>query len=220
MFHKALERLPRGADHSITTHPFLRREYLEDSFIDRMFQEAFQPILEGEVDFLKFPQLALSIDFVFDSFEGAHVVALWRDPRPVFRSLVRREFPKEMIPASGLKAILLWNMYAYHIVNAADRHRDRVTVLSIDDFLNWRGVEGQLLTRIGRPRAKFVPVEQGVDLSLWNGSTPLVWRAYCALMSSLCSLANRRLGVGRAVLANQSRWVRSLRRSSWHPRTS
>lgn len=217
MFHKAMERLPRGADHAISLEPFLRREYLDDPFVELMFREAFRPVLESEVDFLKFPQLALSFDFLLETFEGAHVVALWRDPRPVFRSLVRREFPREMIPASGAKAILLWSMYAHHIVRAAEAHPERVTVLSIDDFMASEGMEGPLLRRLGRPGVKGVPVREGVDLSMWTGSSPVAWTAYHAAMALACRMASGRFGEGRAVLADQAHWKRALRRVSWRP---
>src|SRR6056297_1723634 len=51
MFHKALERLPRGADHAIRTEPFLESSLLDDPFIHTLFEAAFRPVLEGEVDF-------------------------------------------------------------------------------------------------------------------------------------------------------------------------
>lgn len=217
MFHKALERLPRGADHAITLEPFLHREYLEDPFIGLLFREAFRPLLEHRIDFLKFPQLALSFDFILETFEDSHVVAIWRDPRTVFRSLVRREFPREMIPASGGKAILLWSMYAAHIVRAAEQHPDRVTVLSIDDFVRSEGAEAALLKRLGRADLAGVPVHEGVNLAMWNESIPSAWAIYHSAMSLACRMASSRFGAERAALADQVAWTGSLRRLSWSP---
>ena len=210
MFHKAIERLSRGADHAIKLEPFLRSELLQDPFIKETFALAFAPALRGEVDFVKFPQLALSIDFLLEQFPGARVLALWRDPVTSFRSLVRREFPREMLPAAGIKAILLWDLYAYHIERASQTYPRDVTVVHVDAFLRDPTAGTGLLARLGLDPSRAHPVEEIADLSSWRRPVPLPWRAYHAAMRWTCRLLESRLGPERGVLADQGRWVRAL----------
>jgi hypothetical protein len=166
MFHRALERLPRGADHRITTEPYITRATLEHPFVARIFELGFEPLLKDEVDFLKYPQLALSLEFLLERFPRAHVIGLWRSPASTFRSLVTKEFPVEMRPASSVKAILLWSVYAHHLV-AAKRHApDRVTLVEIDGFFADPGAGAALLSRIGRPADSGVPVAEAIDRRL------------------------------------------------------
>jgi len=135
MFHKALERLPRGADHRLTVEPFIRADYLDDEFIAAMFGRAFAPFDRNDVDFLKFPQLALSARFLLERFPDCAVLALWREPAATFRSLVRRELPREMFPSSLLKSVVLWNIYAHHIIEAKHVAPDRVAVVHLEGML-------------------------------------------------------------------------------------
>lgn len=220
MFHKAMERTSRGADHAITAEPFLRSEQLEDPFVRRVYELAFEPVLNGKVDFVKFPQLALSVDFLFDQFPEAHVIAIWRDPSVTFRSLVRREFPREMIPASGVKAVLLWNIYAHHVVAAKRAHPDRVTVVEIDRFLADPRAGSRLLERIGRDPSEAVPVGTAIDAALWKREVPIAWRIYHGAMRRLCLAMRGRLGPDRAMLADERRWEEALRSVSAGPGAS
>lgn len=210
MFHKALERLPRGADHAIRLEPFLRSEYLQDPFIRLLFEAAFREVLDGSFQFLKFPQLALSMDFLFEQFPGAHVLGLWRDPATTFRSLMSREFPSEMLPASGVKAVLLWSIYARHIVEAKARRPEAVTVIDIDRLLDASDGGASLLARMGMEEG-FVPVRQAVNEATWNRKVALRWRATHRLALLVGRAAARRLGSGRSELADQVAWVERLR---------
>lgn len=215
MFHKALERLPRGADHALRTEPFLHDELLEDVFVRRMYEEAFRPVIEGRVDFVKFPQLALSIDFLLRHFEGARVIGIWRDPRATFRSLVTKEFPREMLPASGIKAVLLWNLYAYHLVNARRRHPEAVVVIDIDRFLREEGAGARLLARLGLPQAASAPApSESVDLRMWNRSPKAAWRVYHRAMRLAARVACARLSDERRALGDQARWRSALQEVS------
>lgn len=211
MFHKALEKLPRGADHRITLEPFLQTPVLDDPFIKALYQQAFQPALAGKVDFLKFPQLALSVDFLFEQFPGSHLIGLWRSPAAAFRSLVVNEFPNEMLPSSGIKAVLLWNLYAYHLVAARRDYPDQVSVIDIDAFIATPGLGPKLLERIGRRADQARPVREAIDPDFWKPRVNAAWRAYHAAMAWTCRLLGPRLGAERAPLADQRRWLRELR---------
>lgn len=214
MFHRALERLPRGSDHRITTEPFLTRETLELPFAAHCFELGFAPLLRDEVDFIKYPQLALSLDFLLERFPNAHAIGLWRDPTATFRSLVTKEFPIEMRPASGVKAILLWSVYAYHLVRAKQRSPDRVTLVEIDGFFADPHAGPALLARIGRAGGASVPVAEAIDAGLWGRRPGLLWRGYHVAMATLCRALGSRLGAQRAALADQRHWLRELRRAT------
>lgn len=211
MFHRALERLPRGADHRITTEPYLTKETLEQPFAATTFEIGFAPVLRAEVDFLKYPQLALSLDLLMERFPDAHVIGLWRNPASTFRSLVTKEFPVEMRPASSVKAILLWSVYAHHLVAAKRRLPERVTLVDIDGFLVAEGAGPALLERIGRPASAALPVGEAIDRSLWSAGASLPWRVHHALAATLCRALARRMGPQRAPLADQRPWLRQLR---------
>jgi len=218
MFHKALERLPRGADHAIRVEPFLRTEYLEDPFIRQLFEASFRQVLDGTFRFLKFPQLGLSIDFLLEQFPGARVLGLWRDPAPTFRSLVTREFPPEMLPASGVKAVLLWSLYARHLVEAKARHPESVTVVEIDRLLQAADGGASLLKRIGAGE-DLVSIDQAVDKATWNRDVSLRWRAAHRLARLASRATARRLGSERADLVDQASWVERLRAASHYERS-
>ena len=214
MFHRGLERLPRGADHRITTEPYLTTETLQHPFVARSFELAFEPVLRNEVDFIKYPQLALSLDFLLDRFPSSHVVGLWRNPRDTFRSLLTKEFPLEMIAGSPLKAVLLWSVYAHHLSAAKRKHPERVTLLEIDGFIADPAAGPALLERIGRSRSSAVAVQHAIDPSLWGRRTSLRWRVGHAAMATLCRALEGRLGTQRAALADQRRWLGELRRET------
>jgi hypothetical protein len=211
MFHRALERLPRGADHRITTEPYLTAARLEHPFVARTFELGFEPLLDDQVDFLKYPQLALSLDFLLARFPDAHVVGLWRSPVSTFRSLVSKEFPIEMRPASAVKAVLLWSVYAHHLVAAKRACPERVTLVEVDGFFADEASGPALLERLGRPGSHAAPIAGTIDQGLWGRPSSLPWRAGHASVAALCRLFARRLGPQREPLADQRRWLAELR---------
>jgi hypothetical protein len=211
MFHRSLERLPRGAEHRITTEPYLTQQTLAHPFVARSFELAFEPVLRDGVDFVKFPQLALSIDFLLDRFPDSHVVGLWRNPLETFRSLVTKEFPVEMVAAAPLKAMLLWGVYAHHLCAAKRSHPGRVTLVEIDRFVADPAAGPALLERIGRPASAAVPVWDAIDPTLWGKPTRLRWRVGYAVMEGACRLLRGRLGPQRAALADHRHWLQALR---------
>ena len=212
MFHRALERLPRGADHRITGEPFLTAEALQHPFVACSFELGFEPVLRDEVDFIKYPQLALSLDFLLERFPTAHVIGLWRNPRECFRSLLTKEFPVEMIAGAPLKAVLLWNVYAHHLTTAKRLHPERVTLVDIDAFVGDPAAGPALLGRIGRPAGDAVPIWDAIDPKLWGGRTAFRWRLAHGLIASVCRTFRGRLGPQRAALGDQRHWLRELRR--------
>lgn len=212
LFHRALERLPRGADHRITREPYLSNALLDHPFLAKMFELAFEPVLQDRVEFLKYPQLALSLEFLLDQFPNASVVALWRNPLDTFRSLLTKEFPIEMIPASGLKAVLLWSVYAHHLLEARRRWPDRVTIVNVDGFFQDPASGPALMERMGRDRGDAVPIGEAIDLELWRNPTRFRWRAYHGAMSGLCRALGHRLGEERAYFADQRDWLLRLQR--------
>jgi hypothetical protein len=210
MFHRALERLPRGADHRITTEPYLTKETLEHPFVAHGFELAFEPVLRGEIDFIKYPQLALSLDFLLERFPDSHVVGLWRNPRDTFRSLLTKEFPLEMIAGAPLKAVLLWSLYAHHLCAAKRRHPERVSLVEIDGFIADPAAGPALLERIGRSAGSAVPIQDAIDPSLWQRRTKLRWRLAHGAMAMTSRALEARLGPQRSALADQRRWLREL----------
>ncbi|HSJ53360.1 MAG TPA: sulfotransferase [Anaerolineae bacterium] len=211
MFHKALERLPRGADHRITVQHFLQSSYLDDRFIRQVFCAAWEPVSSRAVEFCKFPQLALSIDFVLEQFDSVHVVALWRNPLCTFKSLVTKEFPREMRPASGLKAIMLWNMYAFHLVQGARAHPRDVTVLSIDDLVDRDTDISPLLRRLGYEPAGENRPSACISRGVWTRRVSSPWWLYFHSMRLAALAARRLLPADKAGLADVAGWQRRVR---------
>jgi len=214
MFHRALERLPRGADHRITSEPYLTKETLQHPYVARTFELAFEPILNGDVDFIKYPQLALSLDFLLERFPGCHVIGVWRNPRDTFRSLVTKEFPIEMIAGAPLKAVLVWNVYAHHLCAAKQAHPERVTLVEIDGFFGDPAAGPALMERIGRPASSAAPLQDAIDSRLWGRPPSRRWQLAHAAMTMLCRAVGGRLGPQRAGLADQRRWLAELRRET------
>jgi hypothetical protein len=206
-----LERLPRATARAIKSAPYLTSELLEDPFLKETFELAFRPVLEREVEFLKLPQLALSIDFLFERFGDVHVVALWREPAPSFRSLVTREFTLEMRLSAGFRSVLLWSVYARHMINAKRARPDRVTLVNVDHFFDSPEAGAKLLERIGRDPAAAVPFAEAVDPKIWNRPLGPGWRLYHAAMSWACRALASRMGPEREPYADQGRWQRELR---------
>ncbi|MGB2965739.1 MAG: sulfotransferase [Anaerolineales bacterium] len=182
MFHKALERYPRGADHRITDLPFIQSAYLEDEFTSSIFAAASVPFQDQNINFIKLPQLALSIDFLFEQFPNLHIIALWRNPSAVFKSLIQKEFPKEMRPASGVKAILLQSVYGIQIKNAYQKYPGSITVLAIDQIIKKDQNLGPLLERLGFEIESPCRLSQSMNTGLWTKRVPLFWALYYQLM--------------------------------------
>lgn len=149
MFLKGLEVLPHGANYRITTAPLLSREDLKDPFIRDTFNLAFDPIRRHTVDFIKSPQLALCADALLWDIPGVVLVGVWRDPRTTFQSLVEKEFPSDMRLTSGLRAVLLWNVYAWHIIRAKQLHPASVMIVNIDDLIRTDSPLTDLLSDLG-----------------------------------------------------------------------
>ena len=162
MFHRSLERLPRGADHRITTEPYLTSETLEHPFAASTFELGFEPVLRDQVDFIKYPQLALSLEFLLRRFPDSHAIALWRNPLDTFRSILTKEFPVEMLPGSSVKAILLWSVYAHHLLAAKRSWPERVTLVQIDGFFADEAAGPALLERIGRSGSHAAPIAETI----------------------------------------------------------
>ena len=182
MFHKALERYPRGADHRITDLPFIQSAYLEDEFTSSIFAAAVVPFQDQNINFIKFPQLALSIDFLLEQFPNLHIIALWRNPVAVFKSLIQKEFPREMRPASGIKAILLQSVYGTHIKNACQRFPGNITVLAIDQLIKEDQNLGPFLENLGFEIKSPCRLSQSMNTELWTKQVPLFWALYYQLM--------------------------------------
>jgi len=210
MFNKAIERLPRGADYRITTEPFLKSDYLTDEFIATMFSSAWEPVLNRKVDFVKFPQLALAVDFLFEQFADIHVIALWRDPVRTFRSLILKEFGRTMIPASGLLAILLWNMYAYQLVEAKKKWSDSITVFNIDDLIENNKNVSPLLRQLGYDPVQEYTLSQCMQPGVWTDRVALPWRLYFQSMRLSLLAVKRWLPGEKQTLVNLAVWRNRL----------
>lgn len=191
IFHKGLEKLPRSSDYRITKEPYLKSEDLDDTFIREMFDLATFQIKNREVDFIKFPQLALSIDFLFEEFENIHILGVWRNPENVFRSLILKEFPRDMIPASGIRAIYLQSIYAYHLLEAHKKYNQRVTIVSIDDLHAEKWKIKSLLGFLGFKADADVALRDVLDKAIWTTKAAIPWKIYFHLMKWLVFLVSR-----------------------------
>ena len=185
MFHNAMERYPRGAMHRITDEEFLTPFLLEDEFTRQVYHQAFSPFRDDNIDFIKYPQLALSMEFIFDKYSQIHLIGLWRNPAAVFRSLVKKEFPIEMWPASGVKAILLQSVYAHHLLKAQQKYPDRVTIYEIDHLINKEIDLGPELKRLGYDVEGTCPLTRNIDADIWTKRVPLLWYLYYISMKIL-----------------------------------
>ena len=213
MFHKAMERFPREATHHRadfvpTTDPFLEAAHLQQPFVESLFAEAFAPILSGKVDFLKFPQLALSLDALFETLGDVRVVAVWRDPTRAVLSLARKEFGRDVFPFRGLRSVLLWTTYAYHICRAKERHPDRVAVALVDRVVDGSTPVDRVLKPLGYDITA-VPVSDVVDPHVWTKESSLADRLRVHALDRLVSASARPLGVD-PVLTGIDAWTRRL----------
>ena len=213
MFHKAMERFPREgvhyrADYVPTTDPFLHSEYLEHPFIESLFDEAFAPVLRREVDFLKYPQLALSLDAMFETLGDIRVVAVWREPTRTILSLARKEFGRDVFPFRGLRAVLLWTTYAYHVCRAKERHGDRIAVVQIGRVVDGTTPVDGVLATLGYD-ASPIPISAVVDQSVWTARSSVADRLRVRALDKLAMAAAARLGVDPA-LTNVSAWTDRL----------
>ncbi len=174
VFHKGMEQFPREhsihrADYVATTEPFLKPEYLNQPFVRTLHEQAFAPLVNGEVDFLKFPQLALSVDYLFETLGDIRFVAVWRRPAASVRSMAAKEFGRDMTPFRTLRSVLLWNTYAAHVCRAKERHGDRVAVVNIDDVVDGTCTVGGLLRRWGYDVTP-PPMESVMEAGVWTPS--------------------------------------------------
>ncbi len=200
MFHKAMERYPRRsgnrADHAIVSEEFLKVEYLRDPIVRTMFETAFKPLLDGRVDFIKYPQLALSPEFLLETFPEVHVIALWRNPEANIRSLARKEFPWDMFPFRTVRSIMMWGMYAYHICRAKEFAPDRVTVLAIDALMNANAGVGPWLRSLGYDPTN-IRIGDVTVPGYWNNSTNLANKFFLRSLGRAIRAATvRRSGPG------------------------
>lgn len=178
LFHAAMERYPRGAMHRITSEPFLTTGLLTDEYSNLLYQQAFIPFQDEKYDFIKYPQLALSIDFLLETYPNIHFIALWRKPAAVFKSLVQKEFPVEMRPASGIKAILLQAVYASHILEAVQHHPERITVYSIDELIDDEIDLAPVLKGLGYEVSGIQSITRRMDQKIWTRRVPFFWYLY------------------------------------------
>jgi len=205
MFHKSFEELPRGSHQRITAEPYLRSEYLKSDFVRETFQRAFCQMMEQTIDFLKYPQLALSLDFLFEQFPRAHVIALWREPFATFHSLLKKEFAPDSFATSGLRAIQLWSVYAYHIVVAKQSRPESVTVFNIDELVTKDADLAPFLAALGYGSESPVKVTQSLSKQ-WSATPSAIWKLYYAGMRVGCSIFASRLSEHKRRFADVAGW--------------
>lgn len=214
MFHKAMERFPREgslhrSDYVATTDPFLHARYLGDPFVRTMAREAFAPLVDGSVDFLKYPQLALSTDFLFETLgEDLRVVLVWRDPVPSVLSLSSKEFGRDLWPFRGLRSVWLWCTYAYHVVRAKERYGRRVAVVHIDRVVEGASATDRLLAPLG-VRVAATSADRVMTPGVWTRGTSRSDRARVAALDGLAARLAPRLGADPA-LTGLERWAARL----------
>jgi|GEM_PF-4967203 len=214
MFHKAMERFPRArshhrSDYVATTDPFLHTAYLDDPFVRSLFETAFAPLTAREVAFLKYPQLALSADALFDALgDDLRLVLVWRDPVPSVVSMSRKEFGRDTWPFRGLRSVLLWCTYAHHVVQAKERHGDRVAVVHIDRVVDGTCAIDRVLAPLG-VEVPPTPADRVMDPGVWTRGASASDRARVAVLDRLAAGAARRLGADPA-LTGLDRWATRL----------
>lgn len=213
MFHKAMERYPRAhthhrADFASTTEPFLTADQLADPFVSQMAETAFEPLRSNRADFLKYPQLALSPDFLFDTIPDLRLALVWRDPVASVTSLARKEFGRDVFPFRGLRSVLLWNTYAYHVCRAKQHYGDRVAVVHIDRIVDGTCTVDQVLAPLGYSLPP-TPASRVVDPGVWTHRASSAERARVRALDALASAAARRLGADPA-LTDIDAWAQRL----------
>lgn len=208
MFHRAVERVLRRTDQAIRLEPYLTESLLRDPYVRTMYEEAFAPVERDKVAFLKYPQLALSIEFLLSRYPTGHVIGVWRGPEATFRSLVKREFTRELALTSGVRSVLLWSLYAYHLVGAKSKYPERVTIVRIEDFFRRRELRQRLLRKLAiDPGAAEAG---GLDERRWVRRPSLAWQLYYR-MAVLVAEAVLRFGdARRRELRNHKLWYARL----------
>ena len=122
-----------------------------------------------------------------------------------------REFTLETRHTAGARAVLLWSVYARHMLEAKRARPERVTLVNIDHFFERPEAGERLLERIGRDPATAVPFAEAVDSKIWNRPLGIGWRFYHAATSWACRALATRMGPDRSPFADQRRWQRELR---------
>jgi len=181
VFHKALERYPRGSVHRITDEQYLNREAIQDPILSQLYNEAFYPFLIPDVDFIKYPQLALSMPFLVNEYPDLHILAVWRRPPAVYKSLIQKEFPVDMLPGSAVRSVLLQSVYAEHILRTHEKFSDRITVLYIDEIINQRGTLKKFLGDLGYSGIPDLPLSDTIQPDIWTKKVSSIWTLFYIL---------------------------------------
>ena len=98
------------------------------------------------------------------------------------RIAIQKEFPKEMRPTSGIKAILLQSVYGTHIKNAYQKYPGNITVLTIDQIIKKDQNLGPLLESLGYKIDSPCRLSQSMNIGLWTKRVPFFWYLYYQLM--------------------------------------
>lgn len=217
-FHKAMERYPRSdrqgrADHAVALEEFLKVEYLRDPIVRAMFETAFEPLLDKRVDFIKYPQLALSPEFLLETIPQVHLIALWRNPEANIRSLAHKEFQWDMIPFRGVRSVMLWGMYAHHVCRAKELAPDRVTVLAIDALIKANAGVGPLLRSLGYDAAD-TRVGEVTEPGLWHNSESLANKFYLRSLGHAIRVVSARRSGPEAGFADLRGWQERLEKAT------
>lgn len=181
VLHKALERYPRGSLHKITDEPFLSETAIQDPILSQLSTEAFKPFLDPEIDFIKYPQLALSMPFLCETYPDLHIIAIWRNPSSVFKSLIQKEFPPDMLPASAVRSILMQSVYADHIIRAQAAYPDRITILHIDSIISRNLDLSNVLGKLGYDVTGDKRLSDIIQPGIWTAKVSPLWMGFYLL---------------------------------------
>jgi hypothetical protein len=148
LFTKACERL-RGRRDRLTEESLIEDRYLDIPCMRAMFQEAYRPFHDPEVDFVKLPDHTLALDFMRRRFPELRFLGVWREPREAIASYRRREFGRHPGVRGLFYAIGAWNMYTRRMIDFKERHPHLIDLVNVDAFVSGNGSLSGLLRQRG-----------------------------------------------------------------------
>lgn len=132
-FNKACEKF-RGNRYRLTDDP-LYEEGLWGCKEMQVFHDAvFKPFTDPEIDFIKVPDLCMSIDYILHHWPDSLVLGVWRMPNVTMRSFYEREFGRFPQMKDRIYATGVWNMFTRRLLDAKKKHDDRVHLVQLEKF--------------------------------------------------------------------------------------
>lgn len=133
-FTKACEKF-RGNRYRLTDDPLIEPGLWGCSEMSIFHDEVFKPLSDENIDFIKVPDLALSIEYVLDTWPDVLIVGVWRNPYPSMQSFYEREFGRYPSFKERFYAIGIWNMFIKRMCVAREGYGNRVKIVQLEQFV-------------------------------------------------------------------------------------